>query len=281
MSVPPSGDQAGPGPVDDLGRLADLTVERPAPGVVLVTLDLPVRRNMMSAAMTASWDRAMAALAGDRSVRAVVVTGAGSAFCSGGDLSWIGGEPDASVEDLRARMLPFYRTWLRVRDLDVPTIAAVNGPAIGAGLALALACDLRYAARDARLAAPFTSLGMHPGMGTTWLLTEVAGPAVARELLLTGRTVTGEEAASMGLVNRAVAAEDVLAEALRVAEAVAATAPLASRLTKRALAGAGPASFEAALEWEALAQPVTLASEDLQEGLRAQRERRPPRFTGR
>jgi enoyl-CoA hydratase len=249
--------------------------------VVVVTLDLPERRNMMSAAMTASWRRVMAELREDRAVRAVVVTGAGSAFCSGGDLSWIGAEPDAGVDDLRTRMLRFYRTWLSVRDLEVPTIAAVNGPAVGAGLAVALACDLRYAAEDARLGVPFTALGMHPGMATTWLLPEVAGLAVARELLLTGRMVTGAEAAAMGLVNRAVPGDRVLGEALAVAAAVAATAPVASRLTKRALASGGHASFEAALEWEALAQPVTLATEDLQEGLRAQRERRPPRFTGR
>jgi enoyl-CoA hydratase len=249
--------------------------------VVVVTLDLPERRNMMSAAMTASWGRVMAELREDRAVRAVVVTGAGSAFCSGGDLSWIGAEPDAGVDDLRTRMLRFYRTWLSVRDFEVPTIAAVNGPAVGAGLAVALACDLRYAAEDARLGVPFTALGMHPGMATTWLLPEVAGLAVARELLLTGRMVTGAEAAAMGLVNRAVPGDRVLGEALAVAAAVAATAPVASRLTKRALASGGHASFEAALEWEALAQPVTLATEDLQEGLRAQRERRPPRFTGR
>lgn len=278
MSTPSSRDETGPGPAVNL---VDLRVERPADGVVLVTLDLPERRNMMSAAMTASWGRAMAALRADRSVRAVVVTGAGPAFCSGGDLSWIGGEPDATVDDLRARMLPFYRTWLAVRDLEVPTIAAVNGAAVGAGLALALACDLRYAAVDARLGAPFTALGMHPGMATTWLLPEVVGLAVARDLLLTGRMVTGEEAATLGLVNRALPAAEVLDEALRVAVTVAATSPVASRLTKRALASGGAASFEAALEWEALAQPVTLASEDLQEGLRAQRERRPPRFTGR
>ena len=264
--------------------LVDLRVKRRPGGVVLVTLDLPDRRNMMSAAMTGSWGRVMSAVRADRGVRAVVVTGAGSAFCSGGDLSWIGGDPSqpaATVAELRARMLPFYRTWLAVREIEVPTIAAVNGAAIGAGLALALACDLRYAASDARLGMPFTSLGMHPGMASTWLLPEVAGLAVARELLLTGRMVSGEAAERMGLVNRALPAGEVLDEALRVADEVAATAPLASRLTKRALAGGGPASFEAALEWEALAQPVTLASEDLQEGLRAQRERRPPRFTGR
>jgi enoyl-CoA hydratase len=276
-----SGAEAGPEGGARGGEPADLRVERRPDGVVVVTLDLPERRNMMSAAMTASWGRVMAELREDRAVRAVVVTGAGSAFCSGGDLSWIGAEPDAGVDDLRTRMLRFYRTWLSVRDLEVPTIAAVNGPAVGAGLAVALACDLRYAAEDARLGVPFTALGMHPGMATTWLLPEVAGLAVARELLLTGRMVTGAEAAAMGLVNRAVPGDRVLGEALAVAAAVAATAPVASRLTKRALASGGHASFEAALEWEALAQPVTLATEDLQEGLRAQRERRPPRFTGR
>lgn len=268
-------------PSDKLDDLTDLRVDRPADGVALVTLDLPDRRNTMSGAMTASWGRAMAALRVDRSVRVVVVTGAGSAFCSGGDLSWIGSEPDATVDDLRHRMHAFYRTWLAVRELDVPTIAAVNGAAVGAGLAVALACDLRYAAEDARLGVPFTSLGMHPGMATTWLLPEVAGLAVAREMLLTGRMLSGSEAAALGLVNRAVPSGSVLDEALTVATDVAATAPVASRLTKRALASGGHASFEAALEWEALAQPVTLASADLQEGLAAQRERRTPRFTGR
>jgi enoyl-CoA hydratase len=261
--------------------LTDLRVSRPAPGVVLVTLDLPDRRNMMSAAMTASWGRAMAGIGADPDVRAVVVTGEGSAFCAGGDVSWIGAEPDATVDELRARMLPFYRTWLAVRELEVPTIAAVNGAAIGAGLTVALACDLRYAAEDATLAVPFTALGMHPGMATTFLLPEVAGLPVAREMLLTGRVVTGAEAVGLGLVNGAVPRADVLATALAAAEAVAAAAPVATRLTKRALLGGGHASFEAALEWEALAQPVTLATADLQEGLRARREKRAPRFTGR
>jgi enoyl-CoA hydratase len=231
--------------------------------------------------MTESWGRVMAALRSDRSVRAVVVTGEGSAFCAGGDVSWIGSEPGAAVDRLRERMLPFYRTWLSIRDLEVPTIAAVNGAAIGAGMALALACDLRYAAADARLGMPFTALGMHPGMASTYLVPEVAGLAVARELLLTGRIVTGAEAADMGLVNRSLPAADVRAHALSVAQTVAAAAPVATRLTKAALAVGGPVTFDAALQWEALAQPVTLATEDLQEGLAAQRERRPPRFTGR
>jgi enoyl-CoA hydratase/carnithine racemase len=258
----------------------DLRVEHREGGVVLITLDLPDRRNMMSAAMTESWGRAMGALRGDPSVRVVVVTGEGSAFCSGGDVSWIGADPDATVDALRTRMLAFYRTWLSVRDLEVPTLAAINGPAIGAGLALALACDLRYAAEDAKLAVPFTSLGMHAGMATTYLLPEVAGLGVARELLLTGRVVTGAEAVGLGLVNRAFPRETLLEEALAIAGGVAAAAPVATRLTKAALLGGGHDSFDAALQWEALAQPVTLATADLQEGLRAQRERRRPRFTG-
>jgi len=266
--------------MNPLDGLSDLLVQRRDDGVVVVTLDLPRRRNMMSAAMTESWARVMAVLRDDRSVRAVVVTGAGPVFCSGGDLSWVGSEPEAAVDDLRARMLPFYRSWLSVRDLDVPTIAAINGAAVGAGLALALACDLRYADEDARLSMPFTALGMHPGMASTWLLPEAAGLPVARELLLTGRVVTGSEAASLGLVNRSAPTGTVLEVALSVAAVVASAAPVATRLTKRALAGGGHGSLAAALEWEALAQPVTLASRDLQEGLAARREKRPPRFTG-
>lgn len=255
-------------------------MERRPNGVVIITLDWPERRNAMSAPMTASWVRAVAALRGDRDVRALVVTGAGSAFCSGGDVSWIGSEPGASVDDLRARMLPFYRDWLSVRDLEVPVIAALNGAAIGAGLALALACDLRYAAEDAKLGVPFTALGMHPGMATTYLLPQVVGLAAARELLLTGQLVTGAEAARLGLVTRALPAADVLAHALDVADQIATRAPVATRLTTLALR-AGHADLEAALQWEAMAQPITLATADLHEGLRAQQERRAPRFTGR
>jgi enoyl-CoA hydratase/carnithine racemase len=274
-SLPAMADQVYEG-----AGLAELRVERRDSGVVTLTLALPERRNMMSAAMTASWGEAMAGLRADPSVRAVVVTGEGSAFCSGGDVSWIGATPDASINELRERMLPFYRTWLAVRELEVVTIAAINGAAIGAGLALALACDLRYAAQDAKLAVPFTALGMHAGMATTYTLPEVVGLAVAREMLLTGRVVTGEEAVGLGLVNRAVPREDVLETALQAAEAVASAAPVATRLTKVALLGGGHASFDAALQWEALAQPVTLATADLQEGLAAQRERRAARFTG-
>jgi enoyl-CoA hydratase len=258
-----------------------LRVERPAEGVALLTLDNPDQRNAMSESMTTSWTAAVHELAADRSVRVVVVTGAGSAFCSGGDTSWIASEPDAQVDHLRTRMIAFYRAWLSIRELEVPTIAAVNGPAIGAGLCLALACDLRYAAASARLGAPFVKLGMHPGMAATYLLPEVVGRAHARDLLLTGRVTDAEEALRLGMVSRVLPDATFLDEVLRIATGVAATAPIPSRYTTLALRDGGHADLEGAVQWEALAQPITLATADLQEGIAAATERRAPRFTGR
>jgi enoyl-CoA hydratase/carnithine racemase len=258
-----------------------LRVERPVDGVALVTLDNPEMRNAMSDEMTASWVDAVAELAADRSLRAVVVTGEGSAFCSGGNTSWIASEPDATVDQLRSRMLPFYRAWLSVRTLEVPTIAAINGAAIGAGLCLALACDLRYAAAGAKMGVPFVKLGMHAGMGGTHLLPEVVGEAHARDLLLTGRVVDADEALRLGLVSRVLDPASFREEVLGIAAGIAATAPIASRLTKLALLDGGHADLEAALQWESMAQPITLATEDLQEGIRASREKRTPEFGGR
>ncbi|MBW8486309.1 enoyl-CoA hydratase/isomerase family protein [Actinomadura parmotrematis] len=259
---------------------APLLVERRDDGTAVVTLNDPARRNAMADEMTAAWKDAMAALRADADLRCVVVTGAGTAFTSGGDLSWLADTSAVAVPPLRDRMLEFYRTWLAIRDLEVPTIAAVNGHAVGAGFALALACDLRYAAEDAKMLVPFTALGLHPGMATTWLLPEVAGLPVARELLFTGRAVTGTEAAALGLVNRAVPRGQVLDTALEAAGQIARCAPVATRLTKVALAGGGHADVEAALRWESLAQPVTMSTRDMVEGLAAQREKRRPRFTG-
>lgn len=261
--------------------LEHLTCTRDEAGVATLRLDNPSRRNAMSAPMTDSWVRAIAALRNDPQVRVVVVTGAGDAFCSGGDTGWIAEAKGACVNDLRAKMLPFYRAWLTIRDLEVPTIAAINGPAVGAGMCLALATDLRYAASGATLSVPFTRLGMHAGMAATWLLPQVAGLPVAREMLLTGRVLSGEEAAAAGVVNRAYPAEDLAAEVAAIASAVAGCAPIPTRLTKVALARGGHADLEAAIQWEGLAQPVTMAGEDLYEGLAAAKERRPPRFTGR
>lgn len=233
----------------------------------------------MSGPMTAAWGRLMTAIAADDSVRAVLVTGEGKAFCSGGALDWIGADGDARVDQLRDRMLEFYRTWLTVRQVPVPVIAALNGPAVGAGACVALAADIRIASDRATFSVPFLKLGIHPGMATTYLLPEVTNLAVARDLLFTGRSLGAEEMLSLGIVSRVVPSDDLAAVAEETAEQVCATAPIATRLTKAALQQ-GVTSFERAVQWEALAQPITLATEDVKEGLSAAMERRQPNFRG-
>lgn len=260
--------------------MSQLLVSRPVTGVALVTLNNPKKRNAMSEEMTAEWAAAMSDLASDRTLRAVVVTGTGKSFCSGGDMSWIASEPHASVHSLRERTLSFYRSWLSVRKLEVPTIAAINGPAVGAGMCVALACDIRYASATASMSVPFVRLGMHPGMGSTWLLPNVIGAAAARDLLLTGRTIDAAEALSLRLVTRLLPNENFLDEVLETAAGIASTAPIASRLTTLSLRGGGPRDVDEALQWEGFAQPVTLATSDLQEGILAAVERRLPDFKG-
>src|ERR1700727_1114270 len=251
-----------------------------SPGVALATLNLPQLRNAMTTELTSAWTAVVDKLAGDRSLRALVVTGAGSAFCSGADLSWLdqGNLGDNTPDRLRDKMLPFYRAWLAPQQIPVPVIAAVNGAAVGAGLCLALACDLRYASPSAAFSAPFTQLGTHGGMAVSWLLPEGVGMPRAREMLYTGRGVSAEEAVTWGLASEV--AEDVVGRALEVAETVARAAPIATRLTKAGLGQGARAGFEAALQWEALAQPVTMATKDIHKGVQARREHRTPTFDG-
>jgi enoyl-CoA hydratase/carnithine racemase len=257
----------------------EILVEEVSHGVVLLTLNLPDVRNVMTERMTETWRTAVADVAEDRSVRAVVLTGAGTSFCSGADLSFLDQDgADHTPDRLRDKMMPFYDVWLAPRRLPVPVVAAVNGPAVGAGLCLALACDLRYASQDAVFSAPFTSLGTHGGIGVNFLLPEAVGMTRAREMLYTNRVVDADEALHWGLVNDVVV--DVVEHAIEVAEGIARSAPIATRLTKVALEHAAQ-GLEATLRWEALAQPVTMVTDDLTEGIMARRERRTARFEGR
>ena len=262
-----------------------LRVERatsgPDAGIVVLTLDLPDARNAMKDELTAAWADAVASLRRDRSVRCVVVTGAGKAFCAGGDVGWLATSDDLTVDELRDRMLPFYETWLSLGSLDVPSIAAVNGAAVGAGGIMALSCDIRYAGASAKFTVPFAQLGLHAGMATTWLLPEVVGLAQARELLLTGRVCDAAEMVRLGLATEVFDDDQLLDKTMERARMVAAGAPVAQRLHKAALSRGGHASFAAALQWESVAQPVTLATKDLLEGLQAQKEKRRAVFTGR
>jgi enoyl-CoA hydratase len=268
--------------------MADLIRIEVDGGVAVATLDDPERLNAMTEAMGEALAAAVERLAGDDAVRAVVLTGAGRAFSAGGDLDLLermardgnaapGGEVRRRHEAFMGR---FYRLFLRLRALPQPTLAAVNGPAIGAGCCVALACDLRIAAREARLGVNFNRLGIHPGMAATWTLPRLVGPAHAAELLFSGRLLDGSEAERIGLVNRAVPREALREEALALARSIAECAPRSVRATKRSLALSPVRSLEEQLDQEAREQALAYESADLLEGLAAARGRRPPRFTG-
>jgi enoyl-CoA hydratase len=248
--------------------------------IATLTLNQPDKRNAMSEEMTDAFPAAVEQIREAADVRAVIVTGAGTAFCAGGDLDFLHtGERD--VPFLRDKMTSFYPNFLSLLDLPIPTIAAINGPAIGAGLCLALMCDMRIVAAEAPLGMTFVRIGLHPGMMATALLARAVSHTWAAELFYTGRIVTGAEALHMGLVNRAVPPDRVQAEARAMAEQVATNAPLALRYVKQGFQMLFREMAEKASAWEGFAQPVTMATEDVQEGLRAIKERRPPEFTGR
>ncbi len=258
-----------------------LHVDRADTGVLTLRLDNPARRNALDLDMAAAIRSALAAAREDPSVRCVVVTGTGNSFCSGADLGGLLEQGGASVLARRDLLQAYYRTFLDVRDFPMPTVAAVGGPAIGAGLNLALCCDLRLASPSARFGATFVRLGIHPGGGATHLLTRLVGPGLAAEMVLTGEIVGAQRAVEMGLANRLVESDDsLLPSALALAEGIAANGPAAVRASKRSLRLAVDHSFEAVLEVESLAQAASQSTADAVEGWAAFREKRAPRFTG-
>ena len=207
-------------------------------GVVLLTFTDPDRRNAMTAEMGADLAAALAGLAGRDDVRAVVLTGAGSAFSGGGDLALLADKAARAKagEDQTASMREFYEVFLSVVRAPFPVLAAVNGHAIGAGACVAVACDLAVVARDAKIGFNFVRLGIHPGMGGSWTLPRLVGPQRAAELLYTGRLFTGVEAADYGLALEALPTKDVLPRTLELAAAIARSAPQPVRQLKQSLA---------------------------------------------
>jgi len=253
--------------------------------VATLTFNDSDRLNAMTRAMGEAFAAQIAELSRDASLRALVLTGAGRAFSAGGDLDMIDerardGRAGRRAEN-RGTMRAFYGLFLTLRELPCPTLAAINGAAIGAGFCVALACDVRIASETAKLGLNFTALGLHPGMGATWTLPRLVGPAHAAELLYSSRTLTGSEAAAISLVNRAVPRDEVLPVSQDLAASFAANAPLANRGVKRALAHSPTATLDQQLDLEAEIQADTFATEDAQEGLAAVRAKRPPHFTGR
>ena len=265
----------------------DLVLATRDKDVVTLQFNDPDRLNAMTTAMGEAFRDRIAELGKDESIRAVVLTGVGRAFSAGGDLDMLqrqadrgSADPGSAWRGIRDEMSTFYRLFLTVRDLPCPTIAAINGHAIGAGFCVALGCDFRYVAREAKLGLNFTRIGVHPGMGATWTLPRLVGPALAAELLFTSRIIQGEEAQRIGLANRVVSSDDVLAEAQATAVEIAQNAPGAVRAVKRALARTESTSLEDQLQFEASEQARNFESADAQEGIAAVREKRAPAFSG-
>jgi enoyl-CoA hydratase len=198
-------------------------------GVGVITLDVPTRRNAFDLAMCNEVSVLLDQLEADPAVGALVITGAGSAFCAGADLSHLGSSQ-------REGLLAIYEGFLRVARSPLPTIAAVNGPAVGAGMNLALACDVRIAAASARFDTRFLQLGIHPGGGHTWMLQRIAGPQAAAATVLFGEVLSGAEAERAGLAWRCVPDDELLPTCLMLAaRAAAAPRELVAR-TKATLA---------------------------------------------
>jgi enoyl-CoA hydratase/carnithine racemase len=247
--------------------------------VGVITLDRPDNRNSMTPELLDTFAVASAAARADTSVRCVVVTGTGSCFSSGADFKSTLQRTDNSAPHERSYAM--YAPFLSLLDLDVPVIGALNGHTVGGGFGLALVCDLRIGAEHAKYGANFVKLGLAPGMAISYMLPRIVGLPRANELLLTGRLVDGIEAASLGILNRAVAADDVMAAALALARTIAANAPIAVRETKRAIRRGLQLAIREAAHAESYAQAETVATDDAREGIAALLAKRDPIFSGR
>jgi len=261
-----------------------LLSERAEDQVHRLTLNRPEQLNAMNAELCEALHRELEALAGDRSCRVIVLTGAGRGFCAGVDLRGYGQAPGNDGTDTARDHLGnqehMSRLILRLRDIPQPVIAAVNGPAAGFGLALALGSDIRYAAESAVLRVAFLNIGVsNCDMGTSWLLPRLIGASRAHELMLTGRRVDAAEAERIGLVAKAVEDERLMEHSLEGAREIAAWAPWGIRLTKRGMWAALEISSEAAsIGYEDRQQIMALHGQAPQEAVSAFLEKRRAEF---
>jgi 2-(1,2-epoxy-1,2-dihydrophenyl)acetyl-CoA isomerase len=247
-------------------------------GIATVTLNRPDALNALTVVMKRELLAALRTIARDRSIRVVVLTGAGRAFCAGQDLKERL-EPDAVplALELRERYNPIIRA---MRALDQPIVGAINGVAAGAGASLAFACDVRFASESASFVLAFGRIGLVPDSGATWFLPRLVGPAKAAELALLGTTLSADDAERHGLVARVLAADALMDETRAAATRMTELAPRAMALTKRALQRSWSEDLDEALEDEAHRQGIAGATKDHAEGLAAFLEKRTPRFTG-
>jgi 2-(1,2-epoxy-1,2-dihydrophenyl)acetyl-CoA isomerase len=254
-----------------------------AGGVATLTLNRPERLNALGDTLRDDLQDAVTRASDDPEVRVIVVTGAGKGFCAGGDVKAMnerkeqgGGRP------LMEKVAPGRdRTVLALRDAPKPVIAAVNGAAAGAGMNLALACDIRLASTAAKFSQAFVRRGLHPDWGGTYFLPRVVGLAKAAELIWTGEIIDAQEALRLGIVTAVHAPEELMPAAYALAGKIAAGPPIAIRLAKRSMYHNLECDLRQALEFETFAQNICFETEDAGEGIRAFVEKRPPVFRGK
>jgi enoyl-CoA hydratase len=247
--------------------------------ICTLTLNEPEKLNAMSEEMAEEFREAIKELRTDPEPRVLILTGAGRAFSAGGNLKRMLERAQSRVTDVRKFVLEFYKSFLTITDLEIPTIAAVNGHAIGAGGCLALACDMRIAARDSKIGFTFAKIGLHPGMGAEYFLSRTVGRAATFELLMTGDLLSAEEAHRIGLVNSVVPTDELMGRTRTLAEKIASMPVLPIRMLKESIDSAMRSSLMDTIQKENDYQAITYMSEDIKEGILAVMERRKPRFT--
>jgi enoyl-CoA hydratase/carnithine racemase len=260
--------------------MADLEYCREG-GVATILLNRPERKNAFTGEMIDAWAAALRDAAADPEVRAIVLRGSGRAFCSGVDLDTIGAlgtEPLKWKSFLHDRVQEVPRA---VAALDKPLIASIGGPAVGAGMDMALMCDMRLASDSATFCESYIRVGMIPGAGGCWFLPRLVGMAKAMELFLTGDFIDAQEALRIGLVNRVVADDELLEQTYALALRIAAGPPITTRLLKRMLLQSARSDLETALDLASSHMGVARSTEDAAESLAAFREHREPVYRGR
>lgn len=252
--------------------------------VATITLNRPEKMNAIGGTMSAELEQAFEEANQDDAVGALIITGAGKGFCSGADVSTLGGTAGQVSRGLVARSPAAggIRSFARqLQNFEKPTIAAVNGAAAGAGLSLALACDIRIASDRARFSQIFIKRGLVPDTGSSYFLPRAVGMARAFEMVFTGDILDAEQAKEYGLVSRVVPHDDLMREAKALAARIAAGPPIALKLAKRALHRGATTDLAAALEFEGYLQGICLGTEDFKEGVASFLEKREPKFTGK